>query len=103
MTVPQNPKPYAVFPDLPRSEPLVNKDGTMNDYWKLYFDNLNAALQTNFSNEGILIPSQDATNIGLLDDTLPNTRPSTANILYDSTNGEFKGNIAGTWKTFTLT
>src|SRR5690348_14397654 len=105
----QTPKQQSIFPDLPRNEPLVNKDGTINDYWKLFFDNLVTTLQNNFNPEGILVPSQTAANIAQLNATQPvpptgaNIRLSDANILYDSTNNEFKGNIAGTWKTFTLT
>lgn len=105
----QTPKQQAVFPDLPRQHPIVGKDGMMTDYWSLFFDNLVTTLQNNFNPEGILVPNQTAANIADLTATQPNpptganTRLSTANVLYDSTNHEFKGNINGTWKTFTLT
>jgi hypothetical protein len=110
MTLLQTPKQNDLFPSLPRSRQLVNKDGTINEYWLLFFQDLLRSLQNNFSPEGLLVPSQTAANIALLiDGTAPNPpvgndiRLSNANILYDSTNNEFKGNIAGTWKTFTLT
>jgi hypothetical protein len=110
MPMQQTPKQQSIFPDLPREQPLVGKDGLINPYWALFFDNLVASLQTNFNPEGILVPSQTAANIALLvEGTAPSpptgaaTRTSIANILYDSTNDLFKGNIAGTWKTFTLT
>jgi hypothetical protein len=110
MTMQQTPKQQSLFPDLPREQPLVGKDGLINPYWALFFDNLVLALQNNFNPEGILVPMQTAANIVLLAaGTAPSPptgaaiRTSIANILYDSTNDEFKGNIAGTWKTFTLT
>ena len=91
-------KPSAIFPDLPRDQPFVDKSGNMTPLWAAWFNNLNLALQTNFKNEGFVIPQQPASNIALL-----TAAASIANIIYDSTNNEFKGNIAGTWKTFTLT
>lgn len=90
--------PQAIFPDLPRNQPFLNQDGTVNYYWILWFENLVMALQTNLKPEGFVIPQQTTTNIALL-----TAVQSIANIIYDSTTDEFKGNIAGTWKTFTLT
>jgi hypothetical protein len=94
----QTLKQQAVFPDMPRTNKVLDEDGNMLPDWILFFDNLILALQTNYKPEGIIVPSQAASNIALLTSTL-----SVANILYDSTNDQFKGNIAGTWKTFTLT
>lgn len=94
----QVPEQQAIFPDLPRNQPFLDDDGKVNMYWLLFFDQLILALQTNFSNEGIVVPLQSAANIARLAGTL-----ATSNILYDSTNNLFKGNINGTWKTFTLT
>jgi hypothetical protein len=91
-------KQVSIFPDCPRSKKIVDKDGNMNDEWYRFFDQLSLALQTNLTPEGFVMPQQSAANILLLTAT-----QSIANILYDSTNDEFKGNIAGTWKTFTLT
>ena len=87
----QNPKPQAIFPDLPRNEPFLNPDGTVSYYWILWFQNMNMALQTNFSPEGFLLPSQSAANVNLLTKT-----QSKANVLYDSTNNVFEGNIFNT-------
>lgn len=100
MTAPR--KQIAIFPDLPR-EPFIGKvdaDGNVriNELWQQYFDNLTRALQTNYKPEGLVIPPQIASNIALLTATASNN-----NIIYDSTNNLFKGNIAGTWKVFTLT
>jgi hypothetical protein len=92
------PKPQAIFPDLPRNQKFLKEDGRVNDYWLIFFDSLISALQTNYKPEGIVIPPESATNITLL-----TGMTSYNNILYDSTNNLFKGNIAGTWKTFTLT
>lgn len=98
-------KQQAIFPDLPRNQPFVDKDGNMNQYWLLFFQNLVASLQNNYSNEGILVPSQTATNIAALSTatTTEVKRGSNANIVFDSTNSLFKGNVNGVWKTFTLT
>lgn len=91
-------KPTALFPDLPRETPLTNQDGKMHELWQLFFDQLILALQTNLKPEGFVIPPETAANIALLTGSESNN-----NIIYDSTNNAFKGNIAGTWKTFTLT
>jgi hypothetical protein len=97
MTVPIM-NPQAIFPDLPRNQPFLNENGSVNDYWLLFFENLVMALQTNFKPEGFVIPTQSTSNIALLTGVNSNN-----NIIYDSTANQFKGNIAGTWKTFTLT
>lgn len=105
----QTPKQNAIFPALPREQPLINKDGMINDYWVLFFQQLIDSLQNYINPEGILVPAQTAADIAQLTavPTFPPTgadiRVSNQNILYDSTNNEFKGNINGTWKTFTLT
>jgi hypothetical protein len=98
-------KQPAIFPDVPR-EPIgfyQDKDGEekpiyLKEIWDLFFDILVLALQTNFSPEGIAVPQQSASNIGQLTGS-----QSIGSILYDSTNNQFKGNINGVWKTFTLT
>lgn len=109
MTLLQTPKQQSIFPDLTRDRQLINPDGTATEYFQLFLTTLVSALQNNYSPEGILVPSQTAANIAKLIATIPdpptgsNIRVSNNNILYDSTNNEFKGNINGTWKTFTLT
>ena len=97
MTI-QTKLPTALWPDLPRDHPMIDKDGMMSDVWKLFFDQLILALQTNLKPEGFVIPQQTTSNINLLTAT-----QSIANIIYDSTVPVFKGNVAGTWKTFTFT
>jgi hypothetical protein len=87
MVVPiTNPK--AIFPDLPRNQPMVGKDGKMDNLWILFFENLVMALQTNLKPEGFVIPIQTAANIALLTAIV-----SQHNIVYDSTNNLFDGNI----------
>lgn len=95
----QTLKQQAIFPDLPRNQPLLNKDGTMNDYWMLFFSNMVMALQRNLSPEGFVMPQQTTADIN----TYLTGTTFTGSILYDSTSNQFKGNIAGTWKVFTLT
>ena len=85
-----------IFSDLPRG-PLVNKDGTINPIWALFFSSISQALQINFKQEGLVIPKQPASNISLLTGDA-----SIGNMVYDTDNNQFKGNIAGTWHVFTL-
>jgi len=92
-------KQQSIFPDLPRNQPFLNENGTINDYWMLFFDNLNMALQRVLSVEGFQMPQQTTSDISVY---LTGTT-FTGSILYDSTSNQFKGNIAGTWKVFTLT
>lgn len=79
-----------LFPDLPRSQVVVNKDtGEMTVDWYIYFQQMNQALQTNFNNEGLVVPKQTATNIA----GLGNTQSSIGTMIYDTTNKQFKGII----------
>lgn len=100
MSIPNINKPFSIFPDLPRNEPVVNPDGSMNMYWLMFFDALVLSLQQNFNQEGIVVPQQPSASIAMLTGD-----QSIGNILYnnDSKTPGFVGNIAGTWKTFTLT
>ena len=96
-------KPVSIIPDLPRSINVVDKSGQLAPDWKLFFEQLIQALQTNFKPEGTVIPQETASNIALL-----TASASLANIIYDSTNNVFKGNVLTapnvyTWLTFTLT
>ena len=85
----QSRKQQAVFPDLPRDKRMVDKNGDITPHWDLYFQQLTMALQTNFKPEGIVTPPQSASNIT----QLGGTSGSIGNILYDSTNNQFKGII----------
>jgi hypothetical protein len=106
MTSPLN-KQQAIFPDLPRDDQIVGKDGNITSSWKLYFQQLTMALQTNFKPEGLVIPPKIASEIA----DLGNISESIGNIIYDSTNNQFKGivlvslgpPIVTITKTFTLT
>lgn len=53
----QNKKPESIFPDYPREQTIVDKDGNINALFDLGLGSLFQALQDNFSNEGILFPS----------------------------------------------
>ncbi len=46
----------SIFPDLPRESPAVDENGNFNSLWSLGLSSLFQALQTNYKNEGILIP-----------------------------------------------
>lgn len=97
----------AIFPDLPRDSQIADKEGNITSPWKLYFEQLTLALQTNYKPEGIVIPPLAAASIA----NLGNTEGAIGNIIYDSTNNVFKGillvsigpPIVTVTKTFTLT
>jgi len=55
MAIPQEPV-TSIFPDLPRASPVIDKEGNFDMLWSLGFSSLFQALQTNYKNEGILIP-----------------------------------------------
>jgi hypothetical protein len=90
-------KQQAIFPDLPRDKRVVDEMGNITPSWDLYFQQLTMALQTNFKPEGIVVPPKPTTEIVQL-----TSDASDNNIIYDSTSNEFKGNVNGTWKVFTL-
>jgi hypothetical protein len=100
-------KPDSIIPDLPRSNQVVDENGTLTIPWQLFFDQLIFALQTNLKPEGFVMPPVTAANIAMLG----NTSASIGNILYDSTNNLFKGielvtlgpPVVTITKTFTLT
>jgi hypothetical protein len=85
----QSRKQQAIFPDLPRDKHLVDTSGNITPHWDLFFQQLVMALQTNLKPEGFVIPPQSASNIA----SLGNTSASVGNIIYDSTNNQFKGII----------
>jgi len=92
-------KQQSIIPDLPRGSNLIDKDGRLTAEWALFLDKLISALQGTLNQEGLAVPPQTAANIALLTGTA-----SLGNILYDSTNNSFRGNLGpGVWKTFTLT
>lgn len=67
----------------------------LTNEWRSIFQQLFEVLQARIGDEGIVIPSQSAANIGLL------TNSSNGTLVYDSTNNLVKINIAGAWKTIT--
>lgn len=110
-----------LFPDLPRESPAVNKEGNFTHLWALGFNDLFQALQTNFKNEGILLPALNATQISNIQSIyapfigfpLPQNIPDiSGQTIFDSTNRVPKvfiitysgANIAtAAWKTYTIT
>ena len=95
MAVPQNSRPQAIFPDIPREVPVINEEGNFTELWSLGFGALFQALQTNFKNEGILFPALNAANIAtiqsiytpLIGSKLPNnTLDISGQTVFDTTN-----------------
>ena len=119
----QTKKPSSIFPDYPREQPIVEKNGHLKSKWDFSLNSLYQALQVNFSNEGILFPSLNAADIAtieaiynpsLIGSPLPQNIPDiSGKTIFDSTNRVPKifiitydgsGNIlTAAWKTFTLT
>lgn len=117
----ENPILQAIFPDLPRERPVLDKDGDFSPLWSLGLSSLFQALQENFKNEGILFPRLTATNIAnieaiytpLIGGPLPQNIPDiSGQTVFDSTNrvskqfvitydGATPPNIVtATWRTF---
>ena len=73
---------------------IVDKDGFLTPEWRSILQDLFQVLQTRFSDEGLVMPSQPLDNINLL------VNPPTQNgaMIYDSTGNQAKINIAGVWK-----
>lgn len=75
--------PQAIFPDFPREQPVLDKDGNFMPLWSLGLSALFQALQENYKNEGILFPRLSAANIANIQALytpyigmpLPNTLP----------------------------
>ncbi len=63
-TVTQNRQ--AIFPDVPRESPAVDKNGDFTQYWSLGLGALFQALQVNFKNEGIVFPPLTATQMATI-------------------------------------
>jgi hypothetical protein len=62
----QKSKQSAIFPDLPRDNQVVDKDGNAQPHWELFFDQTVAALQSNYSPEGLLLPPLSAADIATI-------------------------------------
>lgn len=76
---------------------LIDEKGYATAEFSQYMDNLIQTLIMGAGQEGLVSPSQAVGNIALLTNSLNGT------MVYDSTNNLFKGNVNGTFKTFTLT
>lgn len=80
--------------------PVVVKRGDdfyWSDEWRDILQALFSSLQSNAGNEGLVPPSQPTGNISIIQPVAQN-----GTIIYDSTTDQFKGRIAGVFKTFTL-
>ena len=85
----------SLFPDMPRENPAVDKDGNLMALWELGLSSLFQALQENFKNEGILFPRLSAANIAkiqaiytpLIGSPLPQSTPDiSGQTVFDTTN-----------------
>lgn len=79
----QTKKPTALFPDIPRGQPIVDKNGQLTASWNFALNNVFQGLQTNYSNEGLLFPALSASDMAtiqanystLINSELPQTLP----------------------------
>jgi len=62
----ENLQRQSIFPDVPRETPETDADGNFTALWSLAFGALFQALQDNFKNEGIVVPSLSANNIAAI-------------------------------------
>lgn len=88
----------AIFPDMPRETPVVDKQGNFTKLWELGLSQLFQALQLNYKNEGLLLPllTQDQQNTianlyapyvgGQYNVLLQNLPDISGQTVYDSTN-----------------
>jgi hypothetical protein len=117
-----NPTP--IFPDYPREQPTVDKEGKFTYLWDLALGQLFQTLQTNFRNEGVKLPplttvqadQVKALYTPLIGNPLPPGTPDiSGQTMYNSTilapqifiisyDGATPPNIADArWWTFTIT
>ena len=73
---------------------VVDEKGLLTPEWRSILQDLFQVLQSRFSDEGLVMPSQTLANINLL------VNPPTQNgtMIYDVTDDQAKINIAGVWK-----
>ena len=118
-------KKSPIFPDIPRGFKSVDANGQFTPVWHLGFSSLFQALQRNFTNEGLLIPSLKTTDLDAIQALytpyvlakLPSNLPNiSGKMAYDSTLSVPKMFIivfatpddpssvvnSASWKTFTL-
>lgn len=62
----QRKQNQSIFPDYPRGQPCVDKEGKLTAEWDTQLGALFQALQRNFKNEGIIFPPLSASNISTL-------------------------------------
>jgi hypothetical protein len=58
--------PQAIFPDMPRDRPAVDKEGNLSPLWDLGLSALFQALQENYRNEGIRLPPLTASSMSII-------------------------------------
>jgi len=81
------------------NEKVIDENGYFTPVWAQLFQQLLTQLVTNYNDEGLLVPNQTTTNISYLTDATK----SNGAFLQNSDTGDLLFNVAGTWKTVTLT
>lgn len=64
---------------------FTDSNGNLTPQWSLLLDQLLRQMQINLSNEGFVIPSQNATNMNTIEPQAQN-----GTLLYDSTTGKLR-------------
>lgn len=81
------------IPSLPNDRKIVDDKGYLTDIWANFLSNLITVLNENLSNEGFILPSQNAANIAKL-----NSGTNKSRILWNSTLQKAVVNNDGTFK-----
>lgn len=85
----------ALLPVLPHG-PMVNKDGSMTDQYKMFFSQFLIELRKTINQEGMLMPIQSSSNIAIL-----NNPQSIAKVLYNGDVAKHQLNNYGHFQTIT--
>lgn len=78
------------------NDKFVDESGYLTDTWRNVLTQLFTELQSNASNESLVVPQQTTTDIA----KLTNYK---GGLVYDSTTNQLKVNINGTFKVVTVT
>ena len=84
------------IPILPHEKP-IDDNGQWTASWLLWFQQLTRLLQTHLSDQGFQLPLKPTEIITHL-----SKESNAGTLIYDSSTQQFKGNVKGTFKVFTM-
>jgi len=80
----------------------VDENGNFTPEMQQFFDILIGQLQSNISNDGIVLPQLPTSEINNIASPSNANGKTNATLWFDSETGEFKGSVNGVVKTFTM-